>query len=71
MVTLVILSTPPALAAFYRFGFDGVLCVGLVALIVFLATSTRRLAKRCPRCRVINRHHANFCAQCGTRLTRS
>lgn len=56
------------LAAALRFDLDGLICVGVVAVIVFLATSTRRSAKRCHRCREINRQAAVFCAQCGTRL---
>ncbi len=47
---------------------SGLICIGLVAVIVFLATSTRRSAKRCPRCREVNREQAVYCAQCGTRL---
>ncbi|MCH7994765.1 MAG: hypothetical protein IH897_00380 [Planctomycetes bacterium] len=43
-------------------------CIALVAVIVFLATSTRRSAHRCPRCKEINREAAIYCAQCGTRL---
>ncbi len=43
-------------------------CIALVAIIVFLATSTRRSAHRCPRCKEINREAAIYCAQCGTRL---
>ena len=57
-----------ALAMCLWFEYDGLICVGVVALIVFLATSTRRSAKRCPRCREINREAAVFCAQCGERL---
>ena len=52
----------------FRFGDDGLVCVALVAVIVFLATSTRRTARRCPRCKEINRDAAIFCAQCGMRL---
>ncbi|MCH8147954.1 MAG: hypothetical protein IH987_08160 [Planctomycetes bacterium] len=43
-------------------------CIALVAVVVFLATSTRRSAHRCPRCKEINREAAIYCAQCGTRL---
>ncbi|UCE60723.1 MAG: zinc ribbon domain-containing protein [Phycisphaerales bacterium] len=57
-----------ALAFFRGFERDGLVCIGLVAVIVFLATSTRRSAKRCPRCQEVNREQAIFCAQCGTRL---
>jgi hypothetical protein len=57
-----------ALAVGLRFDFDGLVCVGVVAIIVFLATSTRRSARQCPRCREINRQPAVYCAQCGTRL---
>jgi len=40
----------------------------MAAIIAFLATSTRRSSKRCPRCREINREHARYCAQCGAEL---
>jgi len=50
------------------FELDGLVCVGVVAIIVFLATTTHRSARRCPRCWEINREAAIFCAQCGTRL---
>lgn len=56
------------LASSLRFDYDGLICVGVVAAIVFLATSTRRFTKRCPRCKEVNREAANYCAQCGTRL---
>ncbi|UCC31290.1 MAG: zinc-ribbon domain-containing protein [Phycisphaerales bacterium] len=51
-----------------RFDYDGLVCIGVVAIIVFLATSSRRSARRCPRCQEINREAAVYCAQCGTRL---
>ena len=56
----------PAIALY--FGLDGLLCIGVVVLIAVLATTTHRAARRCPRCREINREAAVFCAQCGTRL---
>ena len=43
-------------------------CVAFVVVLVVLATSTRRSARRCSRCHEINRPHANFCAQCGAKL---
>jgi hypothetical protein len=49
-------------------GRDGLVCIAVVMVIVFLATSTRRSARRCPRCHEINREPAIFCAQCGARL---
>ena len=52
----------------WHLGDDGFICVALVAVIVFLATSTRRTARRCPRCKEVNREAAVFCAQCGQRL---
>ena len=52
----------------WHLGNDGFICVALVAVIVFLATSTRRTARRCPRCKEVNREAAIFCAQCGQRL---
>ncbi|MHC4698868.1 MAG: zinc-ribbon domain-containing protein [Planctomycetota bacterium] len=62
-------STFPSVAPLgLRFDRDGLVCIGLVALIVFLATSTRRSARRCPRCREVNREQARFCAQCGAPL---
>lgn len=47
---------------------NGMIFVILVAVIAFLATSSRRSARRCPRCREMNRAAAVFCAQCGHRL---
>lgn len=44
------------------------LVLGGLAIIVFLATSVRKPTNRCPSCREVNRDHANYCAQCGTRL---
>ncbi len=47
---------------------DQLICIVVVAVIVFLATSTRRSARRCPRCHEVNRSHAIYCAQCGEKL---
>lgn len=52
----------------WKFPGDDLVCIALVAVIVFLGTSTRRTARRCPRCKEVNRDGAIFCAQCGTRL---
>lgn len=57
-----------ASAIAFRFDYEGLVCVGVVAVIVFLAMSTRRSARRCPRCQEINREAAVYCAQCGARL---
>ena len=57
-----------ALALGLWFDSDGMVCVGIVAVMVFLATSTRRTAGRCHRCQEVNREAAVYCAQCGTRL---
>ncbi len=57
-----------AWAIAFHFGDRGFLCVALVAVIVFLATATRRSARRCPRCKEVNREGAVYCAQCGTHL---
>ncbi len=57
-----------ALGAALCFDDGHILVVGLVAVIVFLATSTRRSARRCPRCQEVNRERALYCAQCGARL---
>lgn len=43
--------------------------IGVVALITFLGTSARRGERRCPRCQVLNRNHANYCAQCGAKIS--
>ncbi len=56
------------LASALRFDKGQIIVVGLVAVIVFLATSTRSAPRRCPRCREINRLQAIYCAQCGTHL---
>jgi rRNA maturation endonuclease Nob1 len=42
----------------------------VIAVAVLFATSVRRTPSRCPRCREVNRDHAQFCAQCGTRLSK-
>jgi len=47
---------------------DGLICVLFVAVIVFLGTCARKTARRCPRCKELNRPHARFCAHCGQRL---
>ena len=47
---------------------NGFVCIALVAIIVFLGTSSRRSAHGCRRCKEINREAAVFCAQCGTKL---
>ena len=52
----------------FYFGLDGLVCVAVVMIIVFLATSTHRSARRCPRCHEVNREPAVYCAQCGARL---
>ncbi len=52
----------------FHFGDRGFVCVVLVAVIVFLATSTRRSARRCRRCKEVNRDGAVYCAQCGANL---
>ncbi len=56
------------LAALLRFNLEGLACIAMVVVIVLLATSTRRMARRCPRCSEVNREPAIFCAQCGARL---
>jgi len=56
------------LLALGLWGDDGFVCVGVFAMIFFLATSVRRPSHRCPRCQEINRPPATFCAQCGQRL---
>lgn len=60
------LTSVPALGLW--FDSDGLVCIAVVAVIVFLATSTRRTARRCPRCQEVNRDVAMYCAQCGRRL---
>jgi hypothetical protein len=42
--------------------------IGVVAVIAYLASCGRRPQRQCPRCKEINRAHAAFCSQCGTRL---
>ncbi len=47
---------------------DSLVCIAAVAVIVFLATCTRKSGRPCPRCRRVNLVHARFCGQCGQRL---
>ena len=49
---------------------DGLLCIGVIVLIVVLATSSNKIARRCSRCGEVNREAAVFCAQCGNRLSK-
>jgi hypothetical protein len=50
---------------------NGFLCLGAVALVVFLLASIRRHSTQCPRCREVNRPAAIYCAQCGQKLPES
>ena len=59
------------LANAFRFQFDGWVCIGIVIVLAATAASTRRTSRRCPRCQEINRNAAQYCAQCGQRLSRS
>jgi len=59
---------PELTAAFFSWDDHHLFTVAIVAVIVFLATSSRRPSRRCTRCREINREQAVYCAQCGTRL---
>lgn len=52
----------------WPFGDDGLICIGVFALIFFLASCARRVSNRCPRCQEVNRPAAVYCAQCGQRL---
>lgn len=47
---------------------DGLLCIGVIVVIVVLATSSNKIARRCSRCGEVNREAAVYCAQCGNRL---
>ena len=49
---------------------DGLLCIGVIVVIVLLATSSNKVARRCSRCGEVNREAAVYCAQCGNRLFR-
>jgi hypothetical protein len=62
------MSCPELASAIFGLENENLLAVGIVAVIVFLATSSRRPSRRCARCREINREQAVYCAQCGTRL---
>jgi len=59
---------PTLISAFFGLDDHHLFTVAIVAVIVFLATSSRRPSRRCTRCREINREQAVYCAQCGTRL---
>jgi hypothetical protein len=56
------------LASFFRMNHEAILFIVVVAIIVFLLTSSRRSAPHCRRCKQVNRDHAVYCAQCGERL---
>lgn len=42
----------------------------VLVVAVFVAGSFRKSPHRCPRCRELNREQAQFCAQCGTKLSK-
>lgn len=42
----------------------------VVFLLVLWVTSARKPRRRCPRCQELNRDHAQYCAQCGEKLTK-
>jgi len=47
--------------------------IGIVAVVVVLVlwvTSARKPGRRCTRCQELNRDHAQYCAQCGGKLTK-
>ena len=67
-VVSLILSIALASTGLLALSRDGMVFVGVIAVIAFLLTSTRRVGRRCPRCRENNRREAIFCAQCGGRL---
>ena len=46
-----------------------ILGAAIVVVIVLLATSSNKIARRCSRCGEINREAAIFCAQGGNRLS--
>lgn len=56
------------LAAIHRMNHEQFLFVVIVAVIVFLATSTRRKRVQCRGCKEVNRPGAVYCAQCGAKL---
>lgn len=58
-----------AILAFHITGRQAIV-VGLVMVFALWATSARSPKKRCRHCHEINREHANYCAQCGKRLTK-
>jgi hypothetical protein len=42
--------------------------VGVIGVIAFLMTATRRARRACKNCGEVNREEAVYCAQCGARL---
>ena len=59
-----------ALATATAIRLDGLVCIGVIVVIVVLATSSNKIARRCSRCGEVNREAAIFCAQCGNRLSK-
>ena len=57
-----------ALATATAIRMDGLLCIGVVVIMVVLATSSNKVARRCRRCGEVNREAAVYCAQCGSHL---
>ncbi len=57
-----------ALATATAIRLDGLLCIGVIIVIVVLATSSNKIARRCSRCGEVNREAAIYCAQCGNHL---
>lgn len=47
-----------------------ILLVAIVIAFVLWVTSARKPGRRCSRCQELNRDHADYCAQCGQKLTR-
>lgn len=41
-----------------------------VFLLVLWVTSARKPGRRCFHCQELNRDHAQYCAQCGKKLTK-
>jgi hypothetical protein len=48
-----------------------IVVIVIAAMFAIWATSARAPRRRCRNCRELNREHANFCAQCGERLTKN
>lgn len=51
-------------------GNGGFVCFMVLVGFFVVAAIVRKTRRACPRCRMVNRSQARYCAQCGTKLNR-